>query len=119
MSESAPTLDDLADRECEVWGVPRKPQRTLFDTALHAAREQYKQGMERETWVGEAVAMHSGRAEAGKRFGAAVREFLASEGIESVAALRDRHSELHERYFDLMEEHRERQAERLSVEDDA
>jgi hypothetical protein len=119
MSESVtlsepPTLDELAELECDTWGVPRKGQRTLFDTALSSMSEKLKQDIERDTWIAEAVAIHSGRSEAkSRRFAEAVKAHLAGETIETLPALRDHHSELHERYFNLMNERRDRRDERL------
>ena len=118
MSESVtlsepPTLSELAGLECEIWGVPRNGQRTLFDTALHGVIEVYKQGIERESFVGECVAAHSGRPDESQRYAAAVTAFLAGKGIETLPTLRDNHSALHTRSFQEMEECRERRDERL------
>lgn len=116
MSESI-TLAELANRECDLWGVPRKGQRTLVDTALSSMSEKLKQDIERDTWIAEAIAMRSGhREDECRRLAEAVKAFLAGEGIETLPALRAHHSDLHERYFEIMEERRAQQAA-LSVEE--
>jgi hypothetical protein len=108
-----PTLAELAALECKTWNIPRKGQQTLFDTALYSLIEKRKQDIERDTWIAEAVAIHSGRSEAkSMRFAAAVKAYLTGEGIETLPALRDKHDDLHEHYFDLMNERRDRRDER-------
>jgi hypothetical protein len=121
MSESVtlsdpPTLDELAELECDTWGVPRKGQRTLFDTALSSMSEKLKQDIERNTWIAEAVAMHSGRSEEeSRRFTETVKGFLAGEGIESESDLHERHSDLHTQYFESMNKRREQRNKRLQA----
>lgn len=108
-----PTMDEIADLEIKIWNIPEKGQRTLFDDALHSMREKLKQDIQRDTWIAAAIASHSGRSEAkSMRLADAVKAFLAGQGIESESELRDRHSDLHEQYFHLMNERREQRAER-------
>lgn len=107
-----PTLDELTAFECQIWNIPHKGQRTLFDSALNGVINSHNEDIDRESFVGECVGALSGRPAKSQRYATAVTASLAGQGIETLPALREHHSDLHEQYFELMNERRARGAER-------